>query len=87
MNYDVFISCKSEDYNYAQEVYDYLGSMGYKVFWAQAELGRRGDSRFNSVIMKALDASTHLVVLASKVEYLLTPYVEFEWSSFHGMII
>lgn len=37
--------------------------------------------------MKALDASTHLVVLASKVEYLLTPYVEFEWSSFHGMII
>lgn len=33
MNYDIFISCKSEDYPVARKVYQYLRDQKYSVFW------------------------------------------------------
>lgn len=32
MNYDIFISCKSEDYPVARTVYQYLAFGNYKFF-------------------------------------------------------
>ena len=46
MDYDVFISCKSEDYEYAQHIYRFLTSpeLNYKVFLADAELRKKRNS-------------------------------------------
>ena len=35
MNYDVFISCKSEDYKLAKKVYKYLTYNDFRVFYLQ----------------------------------------------------
>lgn len=33
MEYDVFISCKSEDYIYAEEIYEFLTEKEYTHSW------------------------------------------------------
>lgn len=36
--YDVFISCKSEDYKYTEEIYDFLKANGINAFLALKEM-------------------------------------------------
>ena len=81
MKYDVFISCKSEDYNIGRQVYEFLVNhrdLNLNVFMADKELRKLGVSDYGSAIDDALDSSTHLIVVSSNVEYLLhdpSPYV------------
>lgn len=80
--YDVFISSKSEDYSYAEEVYDFLRTNNLSVFLACKELDRLGDSEYAKCIDEALDNTLHMVVIASSMEYLKYGWVYYEWSTF-----
>lgn len=80
--YDVFMSCKSEDYEYAEEVYNFLNSNGISTFLASKELRKMGDSEYRNAIMQALESACHLIIFASKPEYIESKWVFYEWDTF-----
>lgn len=82
IKYDIFISCKSEDYKYAEEVYDFLTENHFKTFLASKELRKLGDSQYRQSIEEALDTTEHLIVFASDPEYPKSKYVAYEWGLF-----
>lgn len=82
MKYDVFLSYKSEDYKIAMKVNQFLTENGLTVFFSEVTLGNIGKSEYSEAIDKAIDASSHMIVVASKIEYLTHGWVHYEWSSF-----
>lgn len=82
MKYDVFISAKREDYNLAKGVFRFLVDNGLSVFLANAELGKIGKSQYGEAIDMALDAAKHMIVVASCIDYIRSPFVHYEWSVF-----
>ena len=82
VQYDVFISCKSEDYPFARKVYQYLREHNYNVFLADTELRKKGNAEYGKIIDEALDSATHMIIIASKPEYIQSTYVESEWRIF-----
>ena len=80
--YNVFISCKSEDYSFAQPIHDFLIANGLKVFFADAELKEKAESQYADVIDEALDATKHLIVVATSIEHIKSKWVKYEWSTF-----
>lgn len=81
-NYDVFISCKSEDYSLAEDVYSYLMDHHINTFLASKELRKLGDSEYREAIEDALESAEHLIILASKPEYIKSKWVKYEWGLF-----
>lgn len=81
-NYDVFISCKSEDYSLAEEVYSFLNAHHIHTFLASKELRKLGDSEYREAIEDALECAEHLIILASKPEYIKSKWVKYEWGLF-----
>ena len=77
--YDVFITCKSEDYGYAERIYDFLTAHGIKVFLASKELRRLGESEYRKAISSAMQQAYHLIIFASKAEYIDSTWVYYEW--------
>lgn len=84
--YDVFISSKSEDYEYAREIYTFLVNNGISVFFADEELKNNGSSEYSESIDQAIDASTHMMVFASKIDYINSTWVKSEWRAFTNEI-
>lgn len=88
MKYDIFISCKSEDYHLGGQVYEFLinhRSLNRNVFFADKTLNQEGNSDYGDEIDKALDSSTHLIIVSSNAEYLKkesSSYVYEEWHNF-----
>ena len=82
MQYDVFISCKSEDYQSAEEIYEFLEANGIHTFLASKELRKLGDSEYRKAISKALKSAYHMIVFASQAEYIDTTWVYYEWDWF-----
>lgn len=88
MKYDVFISCKSEDYNIGRQVYEFLVNhrdVHLHVFMADKELRKQGNADYGNIIDEALDSSSDLIIVASNVEYLkkeTSSYVYEEWHTF-----
>lgn len=88
MKYDVFISCKSEDYNIGRQVYEFLTNyrgLDISVFMADKELGKRGNTNYGKIIDEALDSSTHLIIVSSNANFLkeeISSYVYEEWHTF-----
>ena len=82
MEYDVFISCKSEDYPIAEKLYCYLKDNGFKVFLSSKELRKLKDSEYMDAISDALDSAYHLIVLGSSKENIKSKWVKFEWTTF-----
>ena len=82
MQYDVFISCKSEDYKYAEEIYEYLKENGLYVFLASKELRTLGDSEYRKAISKAMKSTYHMIVFASDPDYIDSTWVYYEWDMF-----
>ncbi|MBR6981118.1 MAG: toll/interleukin-1 receptor domain-containing protein [Prevotella sp.] len=81
-NYDVFISSKSEDYSYAEEVYRFLVSKGLKVFLSCMELDHLAEAEYSEAIDEALDNSANMIVIATNANYLTTKWVKYEWRLF-----
>lgn len=82
MDYDVFISCKSEDYKYAEIIYEYLKRNDISVFLASIELRQKGESEYIRAISQAMKSAYHLIVFASKAEYIDSTWVFYEWDMF-----
>ena len=71
--YDIFISCKSEDYEYGYELYDFFTHNGYHVFFAPKSL--RGGEHYPTVISNAVDTAKHYVVFTTNPDYLETHWL------------
>lgn len=82
MRYDVFISYKSEDHKIAMSLNQYLVSQGLSVFFSQVSLGEHGNSEYSKIIDEALEVTSNMIVVATKMEYLTRGWVQYEWSSF-----
>lgn len=86
MTYDVFISCKSEDYAKAESVYHWLTERGYKPFFAPISLRIskiHGEPVvFGDEIDAALEEANNMIVYSSHSQYVETGYVKDEWRTF-----
>ena len=80
--FNVFISCKSEDYEAGERVYAFLKSKGYMPFIASKSLREIGEAQYSPVIAEVIDICRHMIVFASDIQYIDTPYVHSEWTSF-----
>ena len=85
--YDIFISCKSEDYAKAEPIYYWLVEQGYNPFFAPVSL-QTGTTfardAFDKDIDDALEQVDNMIVFTSKAEYVESGYVEEEWRLFVG---
>ena len=86
-DYDIFISCKSEDYEIAEKVYSFLKNNGFKVFLSSKELRRMAQADYMDAISVALDTAYSMIVISTKKEYLTSKWVKFEWSTFLNEIL
>lgn len=94
MKYDVFISSKSDDYEIAEEVCNYLIGKGLNVFFSKRSIDEEGDSRYERVIADALRDSANMIVVCSDANHVRddrgargSKWVYYEWSTFHQMIL
>ena len=78
----VFISVKSEDFPYAQQVYDFLLGKGIDVFFCRESLKTLGRSDYRHEIDQALEETDHMVVVTSRPENVRSEWVEAEWGIF-----
>ena len=80
--FDVFISCKSQDYGLAHELYDFLIRNGYKPFLADSSIKEVGIDQYTALIGEVINVCQYMIMFATDVHYLETPYVAAEWHTF-----
>lgn len=81
-NFDVFISCKSQDYESATDVYFFLKEQGYTPFLADKTLREIGTDNYGYLIRRIIGQCKYMIVYASDIEYISTPYVGAEWNQY-----
>lgn len=92
MDYQVFISYKcTDEYGrqtldsaMAQDLYNILSKIGYKVFFSSDTLEKLGSSQYKTTIDTALDSAKVMIVVLSNHEYATTHWVQYEWDSFYN---
>lgn len=86
MKYDIFISCKSQDYEKAMPVYKWLVDKGYNPFFSPVSLKIaeiQGEPVvFGDEIDDALEEANNMIVFTSNADYVKTGYVKDEWRTF-----
>jgi Clp amino terminal domain, pathogenicity island component/TIR domain len=80
--YDIYISKKTEDYPLAAPIYEFLTKKGLNVFLSEHSIVTAGNSDYMKEIDKALEESSHLIVICSKPGHFTAAYVESEWRTF-----
>ena len=80
--FDIFISCKSEDYKYGEQLFHLLSNRGFHPFIASKSLRAVGCDLYSKVISEVIDSCKHMIVFATDQRYVESPYVESEWSMF-----
>ena len=78
----VFISARSEDYQYAEPIYRFLRSQGLTVFFSQESLPELASSDYRKQIDDALDSAQHMIVVTSSRANVTSSWVEAEWGLF-----
>lgn len=81
-SFDVFISCKSQDYESAREIYDFLILNGHRPFLADISIKEIGIDQYTFLIGEVISFCSTMIVVATDVKYLDTPYVSAEWHLF-----
>ncbi|MBQ9791014.1 MAG: TIR domain-containing protein [Clostridia bacterium] len=94
--YDIFISYKetdeakgverTQDSIEAQDLYIYLSSLGYKVFYARESLRGKSKLEHEAYIYNALRTSKVMIAYGQSVEYFESSQMKDEWSRFKDMI-
>ena len=92
--FDIFICYKETDANgrrtrdsvLANDIYHQLSNEGYKVFFAKITLEDKLGSAYEPYIFAALHSAKVMVVLGTKKEYFLAPWVMNEWKRFQALI-
>ncbi len=93
--YDFFISFKfsdsdgnqTEDYIIAKNLYDELTRIGYNVFFSPVNISEKGKSQYMIAIDEALDESSHMIVVGTNIEHIMSEYVKYEWLNFNTDIL
>ena len=93
--FDVFISYKNSDANgertrdaqMAFDLHDKLEERGISAFCSTLSLTRLGQSAYKDAINDALDAAKVLVVVGTSLDNILSPWVKYEWGSFHDDLL
>lgn len=80
--FHVFISAKSEDYPYAEKLFQFLQGKGIPTFFSQATLRRLGRADYRRAIDQALEQVQNLIVVVSRPEYTTSEWVQAEWGIF-----
>lgn len=92
--FDVFICYKETDNNgrrtpdsvLANDLYHQLTQEGFKVFFSRITLEDKLGTEYEPYIFAALNSAKVMVVLGTKSEYFIAPWVRNEWSRFHALI-
>ena len=79
---EVFISHKSEDFQKAKPVYDFLVSKGISTFLSEISLPAMSNADYSAEIDKALDKTKHIIVIAGSKENVESGWVRYEWTTF-----
>lgn len=92
--YSVFISFKNTfegkptvDAEIAKKLYDMLTQRGIATFYSNDTIKNLGASEYKQVINDALDSSSVLILIGSKLEYIkkdTAQWVHYEWGNFHS---
>lgn len=80
--FDTFISCKSQDYEAAEEVYSLLKENGYHPFLASKTLRILASDNYGYIIRKVISRCKNMIVFASDIHYITTSYVSTEWNQY-----
>lgn len=94
-SFEVFISYKNSgqdgertrDAELAFALHDQLQSKGIKSFCSTLSLAKMGQGAYKDAINQALDASKVMVVVGTTVDNILSPWVKYEWGSFHDDLL
>ena len=70
----------SEDYIYANDLYDYLVSIGKHPFLASKSIDDIHCDEYNVLIRETIDVCPDMIVVLSNPHFANTPYVSFEWN-------
>ncbi len=84
--FDVFISHKSEDTDIASDMYLYLKRNMKEAFYDKESLPEMSESQYRKSIMRALDGSTHFVLILSDLSYIESYWVSLEMEIFQAEI-
>lgn len=82
--FDVFISHKSQDFDLALNIYEFLRSSLKEPFFDKYSLPEMNEAQYRKSIMQALDASRHFVVVFSDLAYLESDWVSLEMEVFQS---
>ena len=93
--YQVFISFKNTDADgkptpdvtAARKVYKALRAERIRVFFSDESLSETGRGEYARSIEEALESADVLVLVGSRREYIESPWVRKEWSSFLGEVM
>lgn len=88
--YDVFICYKESDEKkertvdsvLAEEIYDALTDKGFRVFFSRISLEDKIGKEYEPYIFAALNSSKVMLVIGTKKEYFVAPWVKNEWRRF-----
>lgn len=88
--YDVFISFKAEnadgtrsrDSVIGQEIYNQLTEHGLRVFYSRITLEDKGGEEFEPYIFSALHTAKVLLLIGTRKEHILAPWVVNEWQRY-----
>ena len=91
----IFISFKktdnfgndTEDYDIANKLSSYLRNNGIEVFFSEISLAETQSSNYKAVIDNALDVCSDMIVVGTKAEFIMSPWVKYEWDTFLQDII
>ncbi len=94
IKYDCFLCVKvsdeqggnTKDSYEALKLYNHLKKRGYKPFYSEEEIRGRTGTQYEAMILYALYTSECMLIVCSKEEYLLTPWVKNEYSRFMELI-
>ena len=88
--YDIFISYKESDNQgrrtydslFAQDIYQQLTQVGYKVFYSRVSLEDKTGLEYEPYIFAALSSAKVMLVIGTNSENINAPWVKNEWSRF-----
>ena len=93
--YDIFISYKDKeadgktptaDRAEMKELYTYLLSLGYRVFFSHMSMMQKTGKFYDPYILNALKSSKVMIVYGSKPEHFVATWVQNEWTRYLKMI-
>lgn len=88
--FDIFICYKETDENkqrtqdsvIAQDLYNNLTKEGYKVFFSKITLENKLGTEYEPYIFAALNSAKVMIIVGTKKENYIAPWVKNEWSRF-----